>query len=256
MKTDTKAYLASSLLHIMVVGSTLSFAAFPQKPQEPILVDFTVEQGEHAETREMKGASSAPPAAARSRSTVTQTTSAVTPPVETPQLSTEPTVPASVMSTVAEAVPIAVAASQTPPAVAASSGVTAAVLSGKVGSTDHTTAGTGTGGDISGTGDAPRGESAESLRARYLKEHFAYIRDLIAGNLRYPGKARRMGWSGKLSVEFVVRESGAVDKIRVVRSSNIPLLDSDAEETVRRSAPFPKPPVSARLVIPVEYVLE
>ena len=100
------------------------------------------------------------------------------------------------------------------------------------------------------------GDSAESRQTQYLKEHFTYIRNTIAANLRYPSKARKMGWNGKLAIEFVILESGTVDKIRVTRSSGIPLLDSDAEETVRRSAPFPKPPVSARLVIPVEYVLK
>jgi protein TonB len=107
-----------------------------------------------------------------------------------------------------------------------------------------------------GTGNRQLGKSMESLKAHYLKDHFAYIRTLISGNLRYPVKARRMGWSGKLTVELIVRESGEADTIRVVKSSGILLLDSDAEETVRRSSPFPKPPVSARLLIPVEYVLE
>lgn len=95
----------------------------------------------------------------------------------------------------------------------------------------------------------------ESQQRRYLKEHFAHIRDTIAENLRYPAKARKMGWHGRLAVEFVVLASGAVDQIRITKSSGIALLDSDAEETVRRSAPFPKPPVSARLIIPVDYVL-
>ena len=115
---------------------------------------------------------------------------------------------------------------------------------------------TGPGEDAAGKASGPSGKSAESLRARFLKEHLAYIRNMIAEHLRYPSQARRMGWSGKLTIEFVIRESGGVDTIRVVKSSGFPLLDRDAEDTVRRSAPFPKPPVSARLVIPVEYLLE
>ncbi len=114
----------------------------------------------------------------------------------------------------------------------------------------------GTGADVTGTGGGTRGESAETLRERYLRQHFGYIRDLINNNLRYPGRARRMGWSGALKVEFVVRVDGSVEAIRIVKSSGVPLLDCNAMETVRRSAPFPKPPVSARLIIPVEYLLE
>lgn len=109
---------------------------------------------------------------------------------------------------------------------------------------------------MTGTGGGVRGESAEALRERYLRQHFGYIRDLINNNLRYPGRARRMGWSGALKVEFVVRVDGSVEAIRIVKSSGVPLLDCNAMETVRRSAPFPKPPISARLIIPVEYLLE
>jgi len=57
-------------------------------------------------------------------------------------------------------------------------------------------------------------------------------------------------------VSFIVQESGEVRDLRLERSSGIGLLDRDAAETIRRAAPFPKPPVSARLVIPVEYILE
>lgn len=109
---------------------------------------------------------------------------------------------------------------------------------------------------VAGAGRGSGEEGADSEQRRYLKEHFAAIRSLIARNLRYPGKARRMGWCGKLTVEFVVRESGEVEGIKVVRSSGFALLDCNAVETVRRSAPFPPPPVSARLVVPVEYRLE
>ncbi|OGW20041.1 MAG: hypothetical protein A2077_04645, partial [Nitrospirae bacterium GWC2_46_6] len=40
-------------------------------------------------------------------------------------------------------------------------------------------------------------------RARYLKEHFAYIRDLIMKSISYPRIARKMGWEGKVVVSFV-----------------------------------------------------
>lgn len=93
------------------------------------------------------------------------------------------------------------------------------------------------------------------MRTRYLKEQFSYIRDKIASNVRYPRQAKRMGWSGVAHVSFVIEENGGVSDVKVVKSSQVGLLDEEASESVRRSAPFPRPPVRARIVIPVEYVI-
>lgn len=102
------------------------------------------------------------------------------------------------------------------------------------------------------------GEKVTSATARqlYLKEHFAYIRDLITKRLSYPLAARRMGWSGRLVLSFVVAEDGAVRSVHVKESCGYPLLDNSAMETVRNCAPFPKPPVAAEIVIPVQYRLQ
>ena len=118
----------------------------------------------------------------------------------------------------------------------------------------------GVSGALWGEGDggsaASAAETAETLQQRYLGEHFTYIRDLIGKKLRYPRQAIRMGWSGRAIVTFLVLVDGRVAELRVARSSGCSLLDADALETVRRAAPFPHPPVSARLLIPVDYVLE
>ncbi len=114
--------------------------------------------------------------------------------------------------------------------------------------------GGGTGAAIgAGTG---RGESAESLRRRYLKEHFAYIRDLIVRNLSYPSMARKLGWCGGVTVSFVVRIDGRAEKIRVLKNSGYDILDQNVVQTIKQVEPFPKPPVKAELTIPVVYRLE
>ncbi|GFE60682.1 hypothetical protein AOG2_12700 [Geobacter sp. AOG2] len=163
------------------------------------------------------------------------------------------------MSTAPEAAPVAVAAMPETVNVAPGPAVVTLAAAGPVSSpSGHGNGGSGAGEglDLAGTGSGARGESIESLREGYIRKNYGYIRDLINSNLRYPGKARRLGWSGALKVEFLVLEDGSVQAIRVAKSSGVPLLDRNAEDTVRRSAPFPRPPVSARLVIPVEYVLE
>lgn len=93
----------------------------------------------------------------------------------------------------------------------------------------------------------------EKAQQRYLKEHFSYIRDMITRRLAYPPMARKMHWSGKVVVAFVIAEDGTVHNLRVVNSSGFPVLDRSAAETVRNVAPFPKPPVRAEITLPINF---
>lgn len=90
----------------------------------------------------------------------------------------------------------------------------------------------------------------------YLKRHFSYIREIISKNLTYPDYARRMGWAGTVVVSFVVEENGDAADIKVVKSSGFKLLDANALDAIRRSSPFPRPPVKAELKLPVSYKFE
>jgi len=135
-----------------------------------------------------------------------------------------------------------------------------ATVGGEVGSGAKTTgsgapAATGEGAGTKGSGQTTA-ETRETLQKRYLREHFAYIRDLIGKELRYPRQAVRMGWHGRVTVSFLVLVDGSVSDLRITHGSGVPLLDRNALDTVERAAPFPKPPVSARLVMPVDYLLE
>jgi protein TonB len=94
------------------------------------------------------------------------------------------------------------------------------------------------------------------LGAIYRNEQFAYIRDRIARNLNYPPQAAKAGRSGKVRVAFVIQADGTVEDVQIISSSGTPLLDREVRETVMRVAPFPKPPVRARIEIPVTYALE
>lgn len=120
--------------------------------------------------------------------------------------------------------------------------------------------GTGVGGVSAAT--APIGRpsqaqvSAAGAKARYLKEHFAGIRDAILQRLVYPVMARRMGWAGTVKMAFVVSEDGCVTDVRVVTSSGFEVLDRNAAETIRRCSPYPKPPITAEVIIPVTYRLD
>lgn len=108
----------------------------------------------------------------------------------------------------------------------------------------------------SNAGMSDAGGDRESAEAKYLNDHFAYIRDRILRNVSYPDAARRMNWQGKVILSFVVTANGSVRECRVMTSSGFPMLDKNAMETVKDTAPFPRPPVEARLVIPIAYRLE
>ena len=95
--------------------------------------------------------------------------------------------------------------------------------------------------------------ATEQLEQRYLQEHFAYIRDLIAKQLLYPPMARKMGWSGRTTVTFMILEDGSVQNIRITASSGFPVLDRGAVETVRKTAPFPRPPLRATITVPISF---
>lgn len=135
--------------------------------------------------------------------------------------------------------------------------VSAGAGTGEMAGSTNAGPGIGTGNDQGATGEQNSGSmTVETLRTQYLAAHFAYIRDLIGQGLRYPRQALRMGWHGRVTVSFLVQVDGSATSLQVVHSSGVPLLDSNAIDTVRLAAPFPKPPVSARLLIPVDYRLD
>ena len=92
-------------------------------------------------------------------------------------------------------------------------------------------------------------------KERYLKEHFNYIKDSVQKEISYPRIARKMGWQGRVLISFVVCRDGSVRDIRIVESSGFNALDKNAVEVIQKNAPFPIPPVSAELIIPVIYKL-
>ncbi len=112
------------------------------------------------------------------------------------------------------------------------------------------------GGEGSGAGNhTGPGQGNESLN-RYLRENFAYIRAIILKNITYPPVAKKNGWQGKVLVLFIIMEDGHVKGLKIVESSGYGALDRNVMETIRDIQPFPKPPVRAEIIIPINYVLK
>lgn len=97
--------------------------------------------------------------------------------------------------------------------------------------------------------------SAMAAKERYVKDHFAYIKDKIEKEIVYPRIARRRGLEGKVILSFVICEDGTVHGINIVEKSGYTILDKNAVATVKRAAPFPPPPVRAEIVLPLSYRL-
>ncbi len=100
------------------------------------------------------------------------------------------------------------------------------------------------------------GQVREKERQRYFKEQFEYIRDIIYRKAVYPPIALEMKISGTVYLSFCVREDGGVENIDILKGSGASILDKDAVSTIRRAAPFPRPPVRVMVKFPMEYRLE
>jgi protein TonB len=100
------------------------------------------------------------------------------------------------------------------------------------------------------------GTGAGEGQPRYLREHYAYIKEIINRNLQYPPVARRMGLQGAVQITFIVLENGFAESVRITRSSGHALLDQAVVKAVRRVQPFPRPPARAELTVPVVFRLE
>jgi periplasmic protein TonB len=103
------------------------------------------------------------------------------------------------------------------------------------------------------------GENTENMLGAgvpgYLKANFSYIKDIISRHIAYPKIARQLGWAGKVKLSFIVTVSGDARNIQVIESSGKEILDHNAIEAIRNSSPFPRPPVEAKIIIPVLYTL-
>lgn len=97
--------------------------------------------------------------------------------------------------------------------------------------------------------------SAAAAKAKYVKQHFAYIKERIEKEFVYPRIARRRGLEGKVIVSFVICEDGTVHGVKIKESSGHKILDDNAIACVNKAAPFPPPPTRAELVFPITYKL-
>lgn len=87
------------------------------------------------------------------------------------------------------------------------------------------------------------------------EKDFAFIRDTILKRIKdkYPDRARRMGWEGKVLLSFVVLENGSINNVKVVNSSGFRILDNSAKEVIEKTTFTQKIPYSRTVLLAVGY---
>ena len=250
MNRQTWGFNLSFLFHATTIFIFVAMGRFIEAEQKPLVIDFSIKSG----SQESGGGSPLPQKAEEKsdpmKPLAKQREVVQAKPVEIPAPIAE------AMAQVQEESPVSVPFEEKPVK-------TAETMAGLVSPTNNflvqpaLTSEGGSGGlGSTGIGEAPgsiKGGSVENAKRLYLKEHFAYIRDMIMKYVSYPHVARKRGWTGKVVVSFIVSEKGLVNDIRIVESSGFPILDNNAIETIKKAAPFPKPPVRAELVMPIVY---
>lgn len=90
----------------------------------------------------------------------------------------------------------------------------------------------------------------------YLDANLAKIREAIAKHKRYPASASKMGCEGVCLVSFKLHPVGAVEDIKIAKSSGFTALDRSSIQTIEDAAnEMPRPHKSTTITIPIEYKL-
>jgi protein TonB len=258
--TDTalkRGFAASMLLHVMLIAALSSAKVDLRVEQKPMLIDLRMSDIPSAKAVQpaIKESVASKPAPSKFKTppaprqvlkpvpsvdiikSLTKTETVETPVVEkTPDVHDSPVIQAAPESSVKPS------AQQTSGDSGGAPGRDAANSAASSGST---------GGNVGGQASG----NAHDAAAVYLRQHYDYIGRVINGNTSYPLIARKLSMEGRVVLSFVIKRDGTVRELNIERSSGYPVLDKNAEESVKKSAPFAAPPVEAKVVIPITYRL-
>ncbi len=263
MNRQTKSLLISSAIHLGIACLVIAISSSFARLDKTVIIDFTLLDSKGSKSPGAENNAGYPPRDPATPKNAANRQKAFPRKIE--PRTVDPTQPNPVPAPVTEparTAPTAAPVQATAQSNASSPSVSTPVTSGKEGSNGSSGSGRagGSGGSGSGHGQAASGtgtgNSADQLRKRYLAAQFEYIKKLIEKNIKYPARALRMGWSGKILVSFTILENGRVTNTKILSSSGYDLLDENLLDTIKTVEPFPKPPVSAQLKIPIIYRLE
>jgi len=91
--------------------------------------------------------------------------------------------------------------------------------------------------------EAPKGEKGKTLQLNTselkYQRYLMAMKDAIERRWEYPPIAAASGWQGTLRINFTINKDGTVSNIKVLKSSNYPVLDDAAVTALKLAAPFP-----------------
>lgn len=90
------------------------------------------------------------------------------------------------------------------------------------------------------------GAASSKASAGALESYGRAVNRHVQRYKRYPGEAAKSGMKGAVRLSISIGGSGNLAGARVTGSSGHALLDSEALATVRRAAPYPRPPAGAK----------
>lgn len=265
MSIQARAVQCSLLIHCTLFTGLVLAGLLPAKQPPPLVIDLSlnlagVGTGEPAASPGSDSPS--PPGASDPQSRAVESS----PPLPAPTREIAPSPKKSIPRTpklqkkrpappphvVKEPTPIAPARPLPPPAAAAADNIStatgSATLSPSAGAgLAQSKAGAGTDHD---PGDGSRGEGGG------MRDDFTYVRERILHNLRFPAIARQKGQTGEIVVAFNLLADGQVEGMVIVSGSGHDILDQCVLDTIRRVSPFPRPPTSAHLVLPIVFHLK
>jgi periplasmic protein TonB len=264
MNSQIKAFQWSCLIHGLFIGAVIGLGLFFKNPPKMLVINFDLEPAPAQLTESQSAQQPAPfkkqknlRKEASIKATPIQKERPITKPLETSVKAPLPEPqPQLTPFLSAQAIPISLPAKTQSeaemPTSPSGTGVTEAGGRGMLASGYSGASGTG---NPKGSGQGS-GSIEDRTQTRYLRAHFAYIRDKILRNISYPAIARRSGWQGRVILSFVITLDGSIKEAKVIQGSGFEVLDKNAVETVKNTAPFPKPPIEAQLVIPIIFRLD
>ena len=267
MSIQAKAFQFSLLIHGTLFAGLVLAGLLPSMQPPPLVIDFSLNLTEARAGEAAAAPGSDAPSPAGSASLQPQTTEAspaISPPKPTqiapqPKKAIPPKPSVHKKRPVPSPEPVKDVAPSMPPAQAPAPSQVSAVagtslVTGSVAVSPAPGAGLAQGKDGAGTASGSIGGSRGDGGG--MGYDFSYVRERILKNLRFPATARQQGQTGKIVVSFNLLADGQVERIAIVTGSGHDILDQAVIDTIRRVAPFPKPPLSAQLVLPIVFHLK
>ena len=91
--------------------------------------------------------------------------------------------------------------------------------------------------------ESPKGEKGKTLQLNTselkYQRYLLAMKEAIERKWEYPSAAAANGWQGALRINFTINRDGTVRDIRILKSSDYPVLDDAAVTALKLAAPFP-----------------